>query len=197
MKDVQTMQMARYVLMASWLLFMLVWLAFAFTNKRTIARETLAQRLGYFALMFIGVSLMAHWPSGPLARMAYFSVHRSGPLLHWLGALCGVAGAALAIWARLTLGRNWSGTVTVKEDHELVTTGPYAVIRHPIYTALTLLFLGILFFFPSLRSLLGLAFIIASFWVKLRQEEALMLAQFPDAYPAYCAHTTRLIPWLV
>ena len=92
----------------------------------------------------------------------------------WIAAALGVIGVALAIWARVTLGRNWSGVVTLKQDHELVTSGPYAMVRHPIYTALVLMFLGFSLLFDSVSAWLGLAFICYSFWIKLKQEEALM-----------------------
>ncbi len=102
-------------------------------------------------------------------------------------------GLAIAVWARIALGRNWSGEITLKEDHELVTSGPYAAIRHPIYTALILLFLGLALYIASAGAWIGLALVILSCWIKLRQEEALMLRQFPDSYPAYMARTRRLV----
>ncbi len=108
-----------------------------------------------------------------------------------------MAGVLIAIWARFSLGRNWSGVVTLKEGHELVTSGPYAAIRHPIYTALILLFLGTTLLVGTPSASLGLACVIWSCWVKLRQEETLMLLQFPDSYPAYMARTKRLVPGLV
>jgi protein-S-isoprenylcysteine O-methyltransferase Ste14 len=132
----------------------------------------------------------------PLAFVAW---RLQGPALAlaWTGAGAAVLGLLIALWARFSLGRNWSGVVTLKEGHELVTSGPYAVIRHPIYTALLLLFLALALFIHTPGAYLGFLAIVWSCWVKLRQEEVLMLGQFPDSYPAYMARTKRLIPLLV
>ncbi len=92
-------------------------------------------------------------------------------------------------WARVALGRNWSGEITLKEDHELVTSGPYAAIRPPHLHRAHPAVLGLALFIASAGAWIGLALVVLSCWVKLRQEEALMLRQFPDAYPAYMART--------
>jgi protein-S-isoprenylcysteine O-methyltransferase Ste14 len=86
----------------------------------------------------------------------------------WIGAvLCG-CGLALAIWARLILGRNWSGVVTLKEDHELVQRGPYGFVRHPIYTGLQGMLLGTAIAFGRHAAFIAVSLVFVSFWIKLK-----------------------------
>src|ERR1017187_7501034 len=101
----------------------------------------------------------------------------------------GATGLAFAIWARHTLGRNWSGNPTVKEGHELVETGPYRLVRHPIYTGFLLAIAGTGIGSGQVMQLFifGTAFVLL--WAKLRIEESLMLRQFPQTYPGYMKRT--------
>jgi protein-S-isoprenylcysteine O-methyltransferase Ste14 len=78
-----------------------------------------------------------------------------------------------------------------------VTGGPYALIRHPIYTAVILLAIGLFLLVETLGAAIGVAVFVLGCWIKLRQEEVLMIGQFPEAYPAYMARTRRLIPFVV
>src|SRR5205814_4432925 len=103
----------------------------------------------------------------------------------WVGVTLCVAGLAFALWARATLGRNWSGAVTLKEGHELIERGPYRLVRHPIYTGLIAMFLGTVMVLGHAAGIAGLVLVFVSFWIKLREEERIMLKQFPDQYAAY------------
>jgi protein-S-isoprenylcysteine O-methyltransferase Ste14 len=86
--------------------------------------------------------------------------------------------ALFTVWARVHLGMNWSGTVTVTEGHELITSGPYAVVRHPIYTGLLLAFGGSALARAALRGILAVALAFWSLWRKLRIEKTWMREQF-------------------
>ncbi len=101
------------------------------------------------------------------------------------------------IWARRTIGGNWSSVVTLKQDHELVTNGPYRYVRHPIYTAILTMFLGTAVATGQLGGFLGLALCSLSMWIKLRQEEKLMMRHFPQQYPAYRARVKALVPFVL
>ena len=116
--------------------------------------------------------------------------------LYWIGTALLVAGLAFSIWARVTLGRNWSGTVTVKEDHELIQSGPYRLVRHPIYTGLLLALAGSAVAQDRWSGVLGVVLIFVSFWIKLLREEAWMRETFGEKYDAYCARTKRLVPFV-
>ena len=115
-------------------------------------------------------------------------------LVYSLGLALAVSGAALAILSRMLLGRNWSATVQLKQEHELITTGPYRLVRHPIYTGLLLLFLGNAVMVGDWRGLLAVAIVLVSFWRKLRLEETWLTEHFGESYRLYQARTKALIP---
>ena len=116
--------------------------------------------------------------------------------LRFGGALAlAAAGLAFTVWARVHLGRNWSGSVTLKEGHELILSGPYAWVRHPIYTGLLMALLGSAVACGELRAAIGLGVVAAAFVRKLRIEERFMRESFPQQYPRYCAQVPALIPF--
>ncbi|HEU0275201.1 MAG TPA: isoprenylcysteine carboxylmethyltransferase family protein [Candidatus Udaeobacter sp.] len=187
--------LALHFIGACWLVFVAVWLLASVRTKRTIYRESTGERLRYWFLLVIAYVLLTQGRRFPyplsllLVPQTAFSM--------WIGAiLCG-CGLALAIWARTVLGRNWSGVVTLKEDHEMVQWGPYRFVRHPIYTGLQSMFLGTAIAFGHLAAFLGVALVFVSFWIKLNQEERLMLKQFPNDYPEYQRRVKRIIPFLL
>jgi protein-S-isoprenylcysteine O-methyltransferase Ste14 len=102
-----------------------------------------------------------------------------------------------AIWARLILGRNWSGVITLKERHELIERGPYRVVRHPIYTGILAMIAGTAIALGYFGGFVGSLLVFVSFWVKLKREEDLMLKHFPAEYAAYQRRVKRIIPFLV
>ncbi|MGH7073554.1 MAG: methyltransferase family protein [Stellaceae bacterium] len=117
------------------------------------------------------------------------------PAIGILGDVLCALGIAVAIWARLSLGRNWGMPMTLKENPELVTRGPYAYVRHPIYSGILLGVLG-----SSLVILAWIAALIVLsgyFVYSAKKEERLMRAQFPDRYPAYMRRTKMLIPFVL
>jgi protein-S-isoprenylcysteine O-methyltransferase Ste14 len=116
--------------------------------------------------------------------------------MNLVGLVLTVLGLLLAIWARVVLGGNWSGSVTFKEDHELIVRGPYALVRHPIYTALLLMYLGTELAIGTVGGLVGWPIFFLSFWIKFRQEEALMIAHFGEQYSVYRKRVRALIPFV-
>ena len=103
----------------------------------------------------------------------------------------------LAVGARVSLGTNWSGTVTVKQEHELITSGPYRYVRHPIYTGLLLAFSGLAIARGEWRCILALIILALSFWRKLRIEERFMVEQFGSAYETYRQRVSVLVPFVI
>jgi len=112
-----------------------------------------------------------------------------------IGLVVLVAGLAFSVWARVHLGRNWSGNVTVKEGHELIRTGPYRYVRHPIYTGILAGVLGTAICSGTVRGALGLAIIAAALIVKLRAEEVFMRETFPGQYEKYREQVPALVPF--
>jgi protein-S-isoprenylcysteine O-methyltransferase Ste14 len=186
-------------LVVLWLGWLVYWLAAARDVKPARRKESLATRFLTMALTAPVVVLFA--VPGPW-------LHWLG--LHWLGArfvpdttivyalglLIVIAGLAFAVWARAYLGSNWSGTVTVKESHDLVRGGPYAIVRHPIYTGLLVAILGTAIVSGEWRGLVAFCFLTAAYVLKLRREERFMAESFPDTYPGYRAQVPALIPFL-
>ena len=187
------------ITMVSWWLFMLVWAVKYRGNKESVLVQPKRERRTYTIPLLLGIILMSGFPAFLWRPLQVLNIPLLAHSVVTFGASATVSvlGVALSVWARFTLGRDWSAEVTLKRDHVLVTRGPYATIRHPIYTALILLFAGLVLIFGTIGAVAGFALIIWSFWVKLRQEEALMLGQFPQSYPAYMARTKRLVPFLV
>jgi protein-S-isoprenylcysteine O-methyltransferase Ste14 len=113
----------------------------------------------------------------------------------WLGLAVTIGGCAFAIWARATLGSNWSAMVTVKRDHELILRGPYAVVRHPIYSGLLFALTGTSIAVGELRAFIGLGVAFIGFLLKSATEEKFMLEEFSTEYARYCQRVRRLIPF--
>lgn len=118
------------------------------------------------------------------------------PALRAVGVVLFSAGLGLAVWARIYLGRNWGMPMTEKEEPELVTSGPYRFVRHPIYSGILLAILGTALA-TNLYWLIGLGALGMYFVYSARVEERLMTTSFPAAYPSYRAHTKMLIPFLL
>ena len=113
-----------------------------------------------------------------------------------LGAALTFAGVAFAISARAWIAGNWSSDVTLKRDHELIVDGPYALVRHPIYTGILLALFGTALAVGEWRALLGVAIAALAFWRKLTIEEVVMRRQFGEAYDRYAARVAALIPFV-
>jgi protein-S-isoprenylcysteine O-methyltransferase Ste14 len=118
-------------------------------------------------------------------------------VLDTAGLAVTVLGAVFAIWSRVTLGRNWSSAPQVKERHELVVKGPYRIVRHPIYTGLILAVAGTGLAQDRGIWLFMVVLIFASYWLKIRVEERLMMETFPEEYAEYRRRVKALIPGIL
>jgi protein-S-isoprenylcysteine O-methyltransferase Ste14 len=130
----------------------------------------------------------------PTAGMLGSPLFSSLPWIGWIAFLLAALGFALTWWARINLGRFWSGAVTLKAEHALIRSGPYALTRHPIYTGLLLALLATALDRNSLAGLLGLGLILLGLVLKLRQEEQFLKGKFGTAYDAYKKDVPALIP---
>jgi protein-S-isoprenylcysteine O-methyltransferase Ste14 len=183
------------IIRVCWIIFVVVWLRAAASTKRPVYRESSGERERYWFLLVIAYLLMFKSSSlpSPFDWLAIPHTESSA----WIGAFLCVIGLLFAIWARVILGRNWSGVITVKEGHELIELGPYRIVRHPIYTGILAMFAGTAIAIGYFGGVLGLLLLFVSFWVKLRSEEDLMLKQFPEKYSAYQHRVKRIIPFLL
>ena len=175
-----------------WVVFAVVWVIGAFRVKRVVRKEDVLTGLGHNIFLILGALLLMGFPHAVSERV--FPKSLEG---FFLGLVLTTLGIAFTIWARVVIASNWSANVTIKEGHELVTSGPYRLVRHPIYTGLLLALAGTAIAFGTLGALLSLPLFLVGFWLKLRIEERFMRHQFGAAYDAYAARTKALIPFLL
>ena len=175
-----------------WAALALVWLVGLVSTKRTVRSQSPGTRLFQLLVFALGFSLMSRswFEFGWLGTR----VAPDLPSIGAAGLALTVAGCAFAIWARIALGGNWSGRATVKQDHQLITSGPYALARHPIYTGIALALLGTAMAGGEWRHAVGLVVILFGLMAKMSQEERLMMQAFPEAYPVYRRRVKALIP---
>lgn len=178
-----------------WIAFLLYWQVKAIDTKTTLRLESATSRI-LRVLVFLIVIVLLSTDRIPLPWL-YRQLWPSGILPFWIGAAFTVGGLLFAVWARVHLGRNWSRSVTIKQDHELITTGPYALVRHPIYTGILSGFLGTAIAISQVRGVIVVVLIFFVFWAKLRMEEKWMRSQFGDTYAAYAHQTAALVPYLL
>jgi protein-S-isoprenylcysteine O-methyltransferase Ste14 len=183
------------IIAACWGVFFIVWVLAAIFTKRTVYRESGAQRLRYVLPIIIGWFLLFRSYRLPYPLNLQL-IPQTDAILVLAAILC-VCGVSFCVWARAVLGRNWSGTVTLKENHELIVRGPYQLVRHPIYTGLISMLIGTWLELGYLGGLIGVIFVIVSLWIKLSGEEEVMVRQFPDQYPPYRERVKRIIPFVL
>jgi protein-S-isoprenylcysteine O-methyltransferase Ste14 len=183
---------SRQWIYALWMLFGLYWLVSALKRKRTKQRENWSQRLGYVLPLLAAFYLLDR----PEARYGWLSERFVpwSPAVEWGGVFLTAAGVAIAFWARWHLGTNWSGTVTLKEGHELIRSGPYRAIRHPIYTGILLAILGTAIDIGEIRGLVAMALIWLSFYIKARREESFLRQEFGERFDEHLKHTGMFLP---
>jgi protein-S-isoprenylcysteine O-methyltransferase Ste14 len=182
------------IILGCWIILIAYWTVSAAGQKPVADRQSRLSQLPYRFLYGIGILLFV-----------YPGIHQQWsltltPTPDWVrvagAAICGL-GLIFTLWARRTLGGNWSGDVTFKQGHNLIRTGPYRLVRHPIYTGLLVMFLGTAVNSGLVCSWVGLLVVAISFWIKLKQEEKIMLKHFPDTYPAYQKQVKALVPFII
>lgn len=175
---------------ALWLLWVAGWTLSAFATKRTLRVESLASRLSHWVPLILGVALLEFrrpWLGSRIYTQTIWSF--------WIGAALVAIGLGFAVWARVHLAGNWSGSVTLKQDHSLTRTGPYRLVRHPIYTGILTAIIGSVIAEGEWRGLLAFALVTLSFLRKITIEERFLTTQFGDAYARYRAEVPALFPW--
>jgi protein-S-isoprenylcysteine O-methyltransferase Ste14 len=177
---------------ALWILFGLYWIVSAFKLKKTKRRESWGQRFLYMLPLLAAFYLL----SRPEAHYGWLGTRfvPASDAAGWVGVLLTAAGVAIAFWARWHLGANWSGVVTLKEGHELIRSGPYRSIRHPIYTGILLALLGTAVAAGEVRGLLAVAVAWLSFYTKARREESFLTQEFGDRFAEHRRHTGMFLP---
>lgn len=179
-----------------WIAFIAYWLLASRRSRRivTVGQPPLIKVIAR-ASMVLGPAL-------------YYLPLSSVPVLGWrlipshllfdaIGLCLMAFGLAFAVWARRTLADNWSGAVTLKESHSLITSGPYRIVRHPIYLGVLCAMLGIALIIGELRAFLPWVIVLGIWSRKINAEEALLRSAFPEEYAAYEKQVKRLLPGIL
>jgi len=174
-----------------WTVWALSWLAAAVWSRQTKARPSLAQEMPYRLATLAGVVL--------LFGLEFRSFHHGWDVseaVAWAMVALIAAGFAFAWWARIHLGTLWSGTITRKQDHRVVQSGPYALVRHPIYTGILLSAFATAIARGRWEALIGAALFALGCWIKARQEERFLSEELGPEYAAYRTRVRMLVPYV-
>ena len=180
------MQTLKAVIAIAWLVFWGYWLVSAAGAKASVKGR------GWRPIA--GISVVAVFLLTRVIKGGGFVVH--SPILGAIGAVVFACGIALAVWARVYLGSNWGMPMSQRVEPELITSGPYRFVRHPIYTGILFGLLGTALA-TNLLGLILVAALGAYFYFSATVEERNLTATFPTAYPAYRASTKMLIPFVL
>jgi protein-S-isoprenylcysteine O-methyltransferase Ste14 len=183
---------AQTILRGMWSLLGLYWLVGALKTKKVAIDEKSGLRIMRLATLGVMLALLlTPWLRvGPLARRFV----PDGRLVIWLGVAVAGVGIALAIWARRHLGQNWSDKVVLKVDHQLIRSGPYRYLRHPIYTGVLFGVGGTALAIGECRGILALLLVGTSYLIKAKREERILAASFGKAFTEYKRDTGFFLP---
>ncbi len=207
MRHSEILRWVEWGIVVAWLFWVAVWVVARARTKPVLQRESTASRAYYLSLIVASIVLLllakatrlgaALIASGPPASWLYvrFIPYYTGVV--WVGGPLVLAGMVVAVWARIQLGGNWSGSVTLKENHELIRSGPYRFVRHPIYTGMLLAVAGTACAIGQIRGVLGFVLAFYALWHKSRIEERLMIESFGESYRSYRTQVKGLIPFLL
>ncbi|MGH6665472.1 MAG: methyltransferase family protein [Pseudolabrys sp.] len=176
-----------------WSLWIVYWIVSAFRTKKDERRESEPSRWLHWGLIIAGIFVLSFAQNLPAELNKRLIAEREW--VYWLSAIMVAAGLAFTCWARAMLGANWSAAVVVKQDHELIRSGPYRYVRHPIYTGLLIALFGTALETGAWRGIIGFALIAIAVAYKYRAEEAFMIQKFGDAYVRYRAEVPALFPF--
>lgn len=187
----------KFGLKAIWLILITYWIVSGFFTKIATRQEkTIISFFYYWFPLIIAVLLLGpgYWFGRSWLREQFIDHTDSVGIF---GLILSLIGGIIACWARYQLGKNWSLSVQQKEKHELIRTGLYKKVRHPIYSGLLLLFTGTAIIVGDYRSIVATVIVFLSFWFKLKKEERLLFETFGEKYKLYKKETHAIIPYII
>ena len=177
-----------------WVVFWVYW-SFGVPQRRPAKRQVaLTFTVLNTGLLYLGFILVLLGRSVP-SSLGLLFVPQAIPI-DVAGTVFAIIGIAFAIWSRQSLRNNWSGEVAIREGQQFIRSGPYAMVRHPIYTGMLLALLGTTLVASTVGSLLGLVFAVLSLWQKAGIEEQFLMAEFGEQYTRYRREVKFLIPFI-
>jgi protein-S-isoprenylcysteine O-methyltransferase Ste14 len=180
---------------AVWSLVGIYWIVRMVRAKPAVKRESILSSALHVALGCAAVALV--WDHHTAIGFLGHRLISAAAWVQWLGLAVTIGGCAFAVWARSRLGSNWSSMVTVKQNHELILHGPYALVRHPIYSGFLLALVGTAIVVGEIRAFIGLGVAFIAFFLKSAAEERFMREEFSDEYARYSQRVRRLIPFIL
>ena len=192
--DQMSPTLAMHLARGLWWILALVWLAMAYAIKKVKRTETPFERVLHLVPLCIAFWFL--FGRVQLFPWLCFPLLSSRPLFWWLGVVVTALGMTIAIWARLSLGTNWSGMVTLKDNHELIRKGLYRRIRHPIYTGILVGVIGTGLIHSQLRDLLCFLILYVTFYFKAKREESFLHQEFGPNFTEHQRHTGMFWPKL-
>jgi protein-S-isoprenylcysteine O-methyltransferase Ste14 len=175
-----------------WELLGVAWLVMWFGTKKVKQRETSLERAKHLLPLFLGFWMLFERNWDVLDPRLVPNI----PSVRWIGLSLTAVGVAIGIWARVSLGANWSGVVTLKDGHELISKGLYRWIRHPIYTGILLAMSGTAVIKGHLRGWVGFLIVLAAFYFKARREEGFLRQEFGARFEEHARRTGMFLPRL-
>ena len=175
-----------------WMLLCLYWLVSSIQRRAAVKREPWLQRFQHLIPMSLAVFLLFH----DRQYLGLLDKRFVPPLLsvEMVGVAITAVGVALAMWARWHLGTNWSSAVAIREQHELIRTGPYRFMRHPIYTGILVGFAGTALVRGEVSGVVGFGVAVIAFYLKARREESYLTQQFGSSFAEHVKHTGMFLP---
>lgn len=184
----------QYLFPAMWIVYLTYWWAMAGNVKEDIRTESSLSRLTRsVSIILAGVLLWLPKTSILFLDLRFLP---SSIVWFWIGVIITTIGLGFSVWARRYLGKNWSQAVTIKEDHKLISNGPYALARHPIYTGLLFGFVGSSIALGEMRGVVAVVLVFLVLLHKLRLEEKWLGEQFGESYEIYCKKVSAIIPFI-
>lgn len=189
MHDINLLQINSWL----WIAWAIYWIAMSRSVNKTASSEGILLRASHLIPLALGFILIFTPHLVGLSRH-----HVEGGLpVEILGNVITTIGLSFAIWGRIHLGKYWSGIITLKEGHRLIRTGPYRLVRHPLYTGFLGGALGSAMTAHSCEAVLGFVLMLIAYIVKIRREEAFLTQQFGDEYIAFKREVRTLIPYII
>ncbi len=188
MTDAQLLRVLSYI----WAAFGIYWLTAGLKGKAAQTQESPRYRLLRLGILAITFALL-FWGRAAFGFLGRRFVFESR-IVSYAAFSLALAGLAVAVWARVHLGQYWSDKVVLKVDHQLIRSGPYAYMRHPIYSGVLLGVAGTALLLGELRGVLALAILLSNYIIKAKREETILAAQFGDQFQQHMKSAGFLFP---
>jgi len=185
----------QYTIYALWFAWLVSWTVARLWSDRTEKRGSIGAELFFRLLLYFGVILLFAFPLSP-HHYAQVQIWSLGYALKWILVALTAAGLSFTWWARIHLGRLWSDLVMTKVGHHVIDTGPYRIVRHPIYSGLILAEFATAIEKGTSFAMLGAAIMTLAFYTKARREERFLRAELGEnSYDVYARKTAMLVPF--